>query len=76
MVRRSAATATSPLPWRRPLISDPLTAEYFCFADDWLWKASDADLIGLAQRELDSMKLLSGAVIVDAFVIRSPKPIR
>ena len=51
----------------------PLTVEYFCFADDWLWNASDAELIDLARRELGSMNLLSAATVVDAFVIRSPR---
>ena len=51
----------------------PLTAEYFCFADDWLWKASDAELVDLARREIAAMKLLAGAAIVDAFVVRSPR---
>ncbi len=50
----------------------PLTAEYFCFADEWLWLASDAELIDLARREIASMKLLATARIVDAFVVRSP----
>jgi len=51
----------------------PLTAEYFCFAEDWLWTASNAELIDLARRELGSMKLLSGVTVIDAFVIRSPR---
>ena len=72
MVRVSGYRNFSPAMAAAPDIH-PLTAEYLCFADDWLWKASDAELIDLAQRELNSMKLLSGAAIVDAFVIRSPK---
>ena len=51
----------------------PLTAEYFCFADEWLWQASDAELIDLARRELASMKLVSAAAVADGFVVRSPK---
>jgi len=51
----------------------PLTAEYFCFADEWLWQASDAELIDLARRELASMRLVAAAAVADGFVVRSPK---
>ncbi len=51
----------------------PVTAEYFCFEEDALWRAPDAEVLDLASRELARSGLTGGAEIVDGFVIRSPK---
>ena len=52
--------------------SYPLTVEYFCFRDDWLWAEKNEDLIDLAVRELRSQKLINDQKILDGFVVREP----
>jgi len=52
--------------------SYPLTVEYFCFRDEWLWAEKNEDLISLAIRELRSQKLIKGQKIIDGFVVREP----
>ena len=47
--------------------------EYFCFEGDALWNSSDADLVALATRELEALKLASGAKVIDGTVVRMSK---
>ncbi len=50
-----------------------LGLEYFCFEGDGLWTASNEDLIQLGIRELEQLKLLAGAHVIDGQVVRVPK---
>jgi protoporphyrinogen oxidase len=50
-----------------------LGMEYFCFEGDGLWSSSDADLVSLAARELETLGLAPGADVVDGTVVRMPK---
>ena len=47
--------------------------EYFCFEGDGLWEASDPELVALAKKELQQMKLATIEDVVDGCVIRQPK---
>ena len=47
--------------------------EYFCFKDDKLWSASDADLIAKATNEITRIGLANREDIVDGYVVRQPK---
>jgi protoporphyrinogen oxidase len=52
----------------------PLTAEYFTFNHEPLWKSSDESLIALAVSELKKMELIqSEKQILGGFVVRSEK---
>ena len=63
--------------WSADIVPEPgrtcLGMEYFCFEGDGLWSSSDADLIALASRELETLGLATGAVIADATVVRTPQ---
>jgi protoporphyrinogen oxidase len=63
--------------WSAAMVPEPgrtcLGMEYFCFKHDDLWSSSDADLIDLARRELDTLGLAPGASVIDGTVIRMPK---
>ncbi len=50
-----------------------LGLEYFVFQDDELWKASDAELIELATREIVQLELVRREEIEDGTVVRMPK---
>lgn len=47
--------------------------EYFCFEGDGLWNASDADLVGLASKELVKLGLAIADDIIEGTVVRQPK---
>ena len=47
--------------------------EYFCFEGDGLWTTPDSELIALATKELQRVKLANAADVVDGCVIRQPK---
>lgn len=47
--------------------------EYFCFEGDGLWSTPDAELIALAKKELEQVRLAAAADVVDGCVIRQPK---
>jgi protoporphyrinogen oxidase len=47
--------------------------EYFCFDGDSLWNSPDRELIQLAKRELEYLKLMRAGDVVDACVVRQPK---
>jgi protoporphyrinogen oxidase len=51
----------------------PMTAEYFCFEEDAIWRATDDEVLALAGDELARSGLAGGARIVDGFVVRSPR---
>ncbi len=63
--------------WSPAMVPDPgrtcLGLEYFCFKHDGLWTSSDADLIALASKELESLGLARAGEVVDGTVIRMPK---
>ena len=47
--------------------------EYFCHEGDGLWAMSDADLIKLAERELEQLGLAKAKTVIDGAVIRQKK---
>jgi len=59
------------------MVPDPALAcyglEYFCFEGDGLWTSSDADLVKLATRELESLGLVAAGDVLDGHVVRQPK---
>ncbi len=63
--------------WSPDLVPDPskssLGLKYFCFEGDDLWSKSDADLIELGRREIDSIGLARSADVIDGCVVRMPK---
>ena len=63
--------------WSPDLVPDPtktsLGLEYFCFEGDDLWTSSDADLIALGRREVDSIGLVDAGEVIDGCVVRMPK---
>jgi protoporphyrinogen oxidase len=63
--------------WSRAMVPEPGTTclglEYFCFEGDGLWTMSDADLVALATRELEELKLVPPGLVRDGTVIRMPK---
>jgi len=63
--------------WSPDLVPDQskssLGLEYFCFEGDELWTMSDADLVALGRREIDTIGLVSASDVVDGCVVRMPK---
>ena len=63
--------------WSPALLRNPnhvwLGLEYFCQQDDPLWRQSDAELITLAQRELQQLGLCEPDTICDSVVVRVAK---
>ena len=63
--------------WSPEMVPDPALAcyglEYFCFEGDGLWSSSDADLVKLASRELESLGLVKPGDVLDGHVVRQPK---
>ncbi len=63
--------------WSPDMVPDPsktsLGLEYFCFEGDDLWTMSDADLVALGRREIDSIGLVSASDVIDGCVVRMPK---
>jgi protoporphyrinogen oxidase len=63
--------------WSPEMVPDPqMTAvglEYFSTVGDDLWRMSDADLIELGKREMDSIGLLRAVDVVDGTVVRQLK---
>ena len=63
--------------WSPEMVPDPAYSsyglEYFCFDGDGLWNTPDADLIALAKKELQQLRLAEGADVVDGCVIRQRK---
>ena len=50
-----------------------LGLEYFVFEGDDLWTASDEDLVSLASRELETLKLVPADAVAGGWVVRMPK---
>ena len=50
-----------------------LGLEYFCFEGDGLWNMSDADLVELGKREMETLGLARAADIEEGTVVRVPK---
>ncbi|MFC2141377.1 NAD(P)/FAD-dependent oxidoreductase [Acidobacteriota bacterium] len=50
-----------------------LGLEYFCFEGDTLWSMSDAALIELGTRELESLGFVRAEDVEDGMVVRMPK---
>jgi len=63
--------------WSPEMVPDATLAcyglEYFCFEGDGLWSSSDAELVALASRELESLGLVAAGDVLDGHVVRQPK---
>lgn len=63
--------------WSAALVPDPsktcLGMEYFCNEGDPLWEMTDAQLIELASRELDTLGLAKASDVEDGSIIRQYK---
>jgi protoporphyrinogen oxidase len=63
--------------WSPDLVPEPgsccLGLEYFCFEGDERWRSDDAELVALAERELDATGLLGGRRVRAGHVVRVPK---
>ncbi|HTZ45992.1 MAG TPA: NAD(P)/FAD-dependent oxidoreductase [Verrucomicrobiae bacterium] len=63
--------------WSPDMVPDPnyccYGMEYFCFEGDGLWNSPDPDLIALAKKEIEQVKLAVATDVVDGCVIRQPK---
>ena len=63
--------------WSKDMLADPrrccLGLEYFCFAGDELWNASDADLVARARRELAQLGMAREEEVLDGAVVRMAK---
>ncbi len=63
--------------WSPDMVPDQsqtcLGLEYFCFEGDGLWTMTDAELLALGAREIETIGLLGGGNVVDGTVVRMPK---
>jgi len=63
--------------WSPAMVPDPgetcLGLEYFCNEGDDLWSRPDAELLALAGRELEALRLARAAEVHDGTVVREPK---
>jgi protoporphyrinogen oxidase len=63
--------------WSPAMLPHPQRAclglEYFCFAGDDLWTASDEELIALATRELETLDLVAAEAVAGGWVVRVPR---
>lgn len=63
--------------WSPEMVPDPQFCcyglEYFCFDGDELWNSPDADLIAMAKREVQQIRLGAAEDVVDGCVIRQRK---
>ena len=63
--------------WSPEMVPDPSMAcyglEYFCFENDEVWNARDADLIELGRKELAAIGLAQPEDVVDGCVVRQRK---
>jgi protoporphyrinogen oxidase len=50
-----------------------LGLEYFCFAEDELWRTPDAELVALAVEELERLGLAQAADVSGGWVVRVPR---
>ena len=60
--------------WSAAMVPDPETTslgmEYFCFQGDDLWKRSSKQLIELAKKDLEILKLVHPEEVIDGFVYK------
>jgi len=63
--------------WSPEMVPDPAMTcyglEYFCFENDDVWNASDADLIELGRREIATIGLARPEDVIDGCVVRQRK---
>jgi protoporphyrinogen oxidase len=62
--------------WSPDLVQDGRTClglEYFVFEGDELWRRPDADLVALAEAELEQLGLVTPGSVERGFVVRMPK---
>jgi len=63
--------------WSPEMVPDPETTcyglEYFCFEGDGLWSMRDDDLVELAKRDMERLRLLDSKSVFDGTVVRMPK---
>jgi protoporphyrinogen oxidase len=63
--------------WSPEMVPDPGSCcyglEYFCFEGDRLWTMSNAELMELGTRELETIGLAYGKDVLDGCVVRQPK---
>lgn len=63
--------------WSPEMVPNPDTCcygmEYFCFKEEALWQASDADLIEKAKKEITMLGLAHADDVLDGCVVRQPK---
>jgi protoporphyrinogen oxidase len=63
--------------WSPAMVPDEskscLGLEYFCFAGDDLWNASDDDLVARASAELERLRLVPRGAVERGYVVRVPK---
>ena len=63
--------------WSPDMVPDAaktcLGLEYFCFEGDGLWTMPDAELVGLAKKELAQLGICSASDVFDGIVVRQQK---
>jgi protoporphyrinogen oxidase len=63
--------------WSPEMVPDPAYCcyglEYFCFEGDGLWTSTDTELIDLAKRELEKIRLAHAEDAIDGCVVRQRK---
>ena len=63
--------------WSPFMVPDPAMAcyglEYFCFEGDGLWNSSNAELVALATKEMETLGLIAAGTVTDSYVVRQPK---
>ena len=63
--------------WTREMAPQPnatcLELEYFCSMNDELWQMADAEVMGLAKRELEKLGLAKADEVIDGCVVRVEK---
>lgn len=63
--------------WSPEMVPDPKMCcygmEYFCFKDDNLWSASDAELLKKATSEIVKLELANKDDVVDGYIVRQPQ---
>ncbi|MHB8973877.1 MAG: NAD(P)/FAD-dependent oxidoreductase [Pirellulaceae bacterium] len=63
--------------WSPEMVPDPSLCcyglEYFCFAGDNVWSASDGTLVEQAKAELEKIGLAKAEDVLDGCVVRQPK---
>jgi len=62
--------------WSPKMVPDPtkttLGLEYFCTENDDFWNQPEGKLIAIAREELETLNIVDGSAILDAFVFKIP----